>query len=1187
MRSTSRTWAFPDNSESNLFGIAREYRRSLEEDAGISLEAFLAPFPREHQAQLLEILVPIDMEVRRQRGEAVEWDDYVLHFPVLRDQRFQRKVQRESQGNGTEWPVALSGRAAAPDAPTLALLRPASPFPSPPGYQVLERLARGGMGVVYRARDLVSGKIVALKMMAADEMDGQRFTRLRDEIDAVRRLQHPRIVQILDVGEHVGQPYLVLEYVDGGSLHDLLREGPLPVTEAVRIVAELARIMHYVHSQGVVHRDLKPANVLQTKQGKLKLTDFGIAKLVSDGRKRTGTGVLLGTPAYMAPEQIRGQRQLGPATDIYAMGVILYELLTGRVPFNGEAILEVLEQTVNQAPPSPGRLVDNVPSVVEVICLKCLEKEPERRYASAEALADDLERYLTKRPICARGVSPAERLALWGRRNPLPAVLALLLMFLVCTTSLGSFVAALRFRSLAHREANAYREAEQARRLERQQRSTAEKSLRVATSRQARLTLEHALSLCEKGEIDAGLLWLGRSLALAEESASGDLVRVIRHNLADWKGELSPCLHSFREKVPLHSAIISPDGEEIVTAGLWAQRYSVTTGQAMGPALMHTILSAPSRIWAIDIDATGNYLATASAEGTARLWDLRTMSLACPPLQHAIPKSYWSTGNVWTCTFNADGTKLITGCSDRKLRVFEIPSGRLLATLVGHKDDVLSVAAHPHDASVLSGGRDGLALLWNLEEPERPAQRILLSDYWVETVAFSESGQQLAIGTGLRVYVERHPATELRGDPFPVPDIVKALKFTRSDEDLLVGMRGGAVRSWNVGSQRPVGQTFWMGASVSAIDIAKDNSTFAVSCIDGTAKLWRSPVQRAQRQPALVSAEQQFHQIALRLSEDGNEVVMLGGHGPIHVCRDAEVRELAGKDRLALAMDLSPDGALVAVSYQNQATAIGIHPMSVNLLDMRSGEEILPPLHHRRAVMSIAFDPTGAHLLTGSDDHLVRCWNADSGELEGKWEHGAPVKVIAFDRSGRQWVSAGGRKVALWQWGAEAPSWECWHAREIGAVEFDRCGEFLYVGTRDGEVTTWDLKTQQITGVPIQHSDAIRSLAIDPQNQLLAVASADGSVRYWDRTTHVAIGPTMQHGTAVHSVRFHPEKASLITGTLSGKICFWHLPPPPDDHSQAQLQAELERLTGKNLDTNGFIRVTAPDHDLASSSAQE
>jgi eukaryotic-like serine/threonine-protein kinase len=288
--------------------------------------------------------------------------------------------------------------------------------PAVPGYEVLSELGRGGMGVVYKARQLGLNRPVALKMiLAAEHASEEEKARFRMEAEAVARCQHPNIVQIHEVGEQHGRPYFSLELVEGGSLDKHMAGGRFTARRAAHLVETLARAVHAAHRKGIVHRDLKPGNILLSADGVPKIADFGLAKCLEGDAGLTRSRAVMGTPSYMAPEQAAGKaRTVGPAADVYALGAILYELLTGRPPFRGESLLETLELVRTQDPVPPSQLQPQVPRDLETICLACLQKDPARRYVSAELLAEDLRRFLAGDRVKTR--RPAPRRASLARR---------------------------------------------------------------------------------------------------------------------------------------------------------------------------------------------------------------------------------------------------------------------------------------------------------------------------------------------------------------------------------------------------------------------------------------------------------------------------------------------------------------------------------------------------------------------------------------------------------------------------------------------------------------------------------------------------------------------------------------------------------------------------------------------------
>ncbi len=312
---------------------------------------------------------------------------------------------------------------------TVSYREPANPvqvdpsWPKIPGYLILAELGHGAMGVVYKAKHLQLKRFVAIKMvLSGAQASADELVRFRAEAEAVARLQHPNIVQIHEIGDHEGRPFFSLEFVEGGTLGRKLKGDPQPPRLAAELIETLARAMQAAHERGIVHRDLKPGNVLMTKDGVPKVADFGLAKQLDDDQVQTRTGVIMGTPAYMAPEQASGRtRDIGPSSDVYALGVILYEMLTGRPPFKGETTWDTLEQVRTQEPVPPRRLQPKVPRDLETICLKCLAKPSADRYASAKALADDVRRFLDGEPIVARPMGTAERIWRWCRKRPMIA----------------------------------------------------------------------------------------------------------------------------------------------------------------------------------------------------------------------------------------------------------------------------------------------------------------------------------------------------------------------------------------------------------------------------------------------------------------------------------------------------------------------------------------------------------------------------------------------------------------------------------------------------------------------------------------------------------------------------------------------------------------------------------------------
>jgi eukaryotic-like serine/threonine-protein kinase len=493
------------------------------------------------------VLIYGEVLLREELGEAPRLEEYLERFPgyagPLRRQFALHRLLASPDLSATAAPgYSLDG-----PVPDTGLA------PSVPGYEVLRELGRGGMGVVYLARHLRLDRLTALKVIRG-EAGAEELRRFRTEAAAAARLDHPNVVRIYEVGEAAGRPFVALEYADGGSLADRLRGDPLPALEAARLLLPLARAVHYAHQRGILHRDLKPANVLlveeevssrdakeerkerqeeNTQGGNNelslrslrsssaslretlpKIADFGLAKRL-DAAGQTSTGAVLGTPSYMAPEQAEG-KPVGPAADVYALGAILYECLTGRPPFRADTSLETVRQVVRDDPVPPGRLQPGVPRDLETVCLKCLQKDPRQRYDSADELADDLGRFLAGEPIRARPTPAWERAVKWARRHPTAAALlgACVLAVAGLLTLWAGFTARLHDAKQAADQARAAAVAD--RDAARRQADRAEEILRVALAavqEQAEATRAGRKEEIEKGNPGGVLFTLACSYA--------------------------------------------------------------------------------------------------------------------------------------------------------------------------------------------------------------------------------------------------------------------------------------------------------------------------------------------------------------------------------------------------------------------------------------------------------------------------------------------------------------------------------------------------------------------------------------------------------------------------------------------------------------------------------------------------
>jgi hypothetical protein len=501
--------------------------------------------------------------------------------------------------------------------------------------EIIAEVGRGGMGVVYQARHVRLGRLVVLKMLlggcSADPEQRQRF---RAEAGAVARLQHPHIVQLFEVGDHeVGGglpcPYFTLEFVEDGSLAERLAGRPAPPRQAAAWLEPLARAAHYAHQHGIIHRDLKPSNILLTGDGQPKICDFGVAKLLAGSDLKTLNGMLVGTAEYMAPEQAQGKTAVEPATDVYALGAILYEMLTGRPPFKGTSALDTLNQIQQVEPVPPRRLQPLVPRDLETICLKCLAKEPRKRYATALSLAEDLRRFQAGEPIVARPVSGWERAVKWCRRRPAQAALA---AALVAVTLLG--LAGVTWQLLR---------AEAAKEVAIRERDSAQWQT-------YRANIAAATNALELGNFTAAQNYLKAPAA--------------KYRNWEWR-HLFSRLDSSQRVLRGHEDAVdyvafSPDGTGLASASALDREdgtvrlWDVATGKALAVLPGH----GPIRF-----SPDGTRLATACRDNTIRLWDVATREEVAELRGHA--------DYVHAVAFSPDGTRLASASGDFTVRVWD------------------------------------------------------------------------------------------------------------------------------------------------------------------------------------------------------------------------------------------------------------------------------------------------------------------------------------------------------------------------------------------------------------------------------------------------------------------------------------------------------------------------------------
>jgi WD40 repeat protein len=1012
---------------------------------------------------------------------------------------------------------------------------PAGPPPAPPGYEILRKLGRGGMGVVYQARHLQLGRVVALKMILAgahaDTADRVRFLA---EARAVAQLQHPHIVQIFEIGEHAGLPYFTLEYVAGGTLAELLRQRPLGPREAAALVEQLARGVAYAHEHGVVHRDLKPENVLLAEgreqgtgnreqaagdntpgargsEGRgsslfsvpcslfPKIADFGLAKRVDTGEEFTASGTVLGTPSYMAPEQAAGQtHSVGPLADVYALGAILYRALTGRPPFQAATALETLSQVLNADAAAPSQLNPQVPRDLETICLKCLHKDRGRRYASAAALADDLGRFLAGEPILARPVGRVERALKWARRKPAQAaVLAVSVAAALALLGGGLwFTEELR----GERDHAWYQEGQaQIARLdaERQKREADRAWKEAAAKAQAEMEARQAR------EAMVTDLYTGNGLSL--------------------RGDVAPAVLWFA-----HAARLSGDPARAMAERTRAASYLRTVPRPVA-AVVHAGPWLPDAAWHPD----GRHLLThafdpARGSGESQLWDLKT--------EAALPLSVGSdpgkADSISAAAWNASGEQLAVGTSGGLVVVLEFPSRKEVQrfTMAGRVQRLLFSA----DAGYLAVAAGKVARVWGTAEAAFVTPELNHPDT-VTTLALHPKGTQLA--TGCQDHFCRVFAVPSDQDQPAFPAIRHYQEALR-----VVGQK----------PQPPI----YVDQGRGLLTLSQHVVTWWNTANGMSVRTVRYPPPDVKIKTTVEHLIVAPDGVTFVLLNDMQAVVARGTGGPPKTIPLGHRYE-----NYILSAAVSPDGTLLATASGDR---------TVRLCRLADGTAVGGPLLHATSADLAAFSADGKRLLTSMRGGLLRLWELPAAPALYKLPNSKAFSLVRLTADGRYVMHSGGSS----RWSEARGTRVHEAATGIAAgpplpaggivtdAAFSPDGRTLALaaslagtpgerasrpGKQRGRLTLWDWHDGKPVGQPLAFDVEPRSVAYNAAGDRLVALDAAGTVYVIDAATaqvvkqwqahapHLENNHHLQNGSAC----FTPDGKWVLTFGTDEVVLLW------------------------------------------------
>ncbi|HXD87525.1 MAG TPA: protein kinase, partial [Urbifossiella sp.] len=1055
-------------------------------------------------------------------------------------------------------------------------------FPQVAGYEIIEELGRGGMGVVYLAMQSGLSRLVALKMiLAGSSANPKDLDRFRQEAEAIARLHHPNIVQIYDIGEADCIPYFALEFVEEGNLGKRIGGEVQEHKPAAQFIETLARAIHFAHQRGIVHRDLKPANILLANEPdhapviadpihrplqsfRPKITDFGLAKRLDASSDGTQTGEVIGTPSYMAPEQAGSRHHLiGPATDVYALGAILYEMLTGRPPFKGPTPIETVLLVVHQEPMRPSQLQPGLPRDLETICLKCLNKNPAHRYASAEALANDLYRFRKGAPIEARPIQFPERVWKAARRRPATAAL---IVGICASIVLG-------FAGIAwqwHSATQARDQAHQA--IVVKDTALKEKEDALYYSRISRSQLQWRLSdvggaiqsLLEckppDGQADPRgwewyyLLGLFHSDLFTFQHSSGgsggnaafhpDGRRVVslvgghaidddahRGEVTVWDASTGVSLASFRVPGTAHCMVLRHDGERLALATTDGAVLVLRT--ATGEEVFR-IPADDQTIAGVAFSPKGDLLAWASWDQTVKICDAET-----GVIRHVLRGH---SGSVHCVAFHPDGQLLASGDDDAAVILWNLQTGEALETFRDHKSAVFDAAFSPDGKLLATGGRNGNLKFWDMST-KKVIQSLTGRSGAVLDSCFSPDGRYLAYcgadGT-VRVWnveagIERFV---FRGHS----SAVESVRFSQDGRRLVSSSPSeGIVKTWDL-TRHPEYSTF---ARVGG----RTDQRVRVRDLTGKANSTRL----ARTGPDLE---------ALAFHANGKQIVSVSLGGTLQTW-DASTGLLERQQSLPISDELVSPAVLYAFSSDGERLGARAREDArvAKTWDVASGEERVAFRGHTMPISALRFSGDGRRLVTcacdsGSPDrpHEIKVWDAATGQALANLTGRGLLFNAAFSPDGR-WIAVGGQDglLLLADWakpGAVAKL--TGHSGHVAALTFSPNGRLLAAAGIDQTLKLYELEGFiPSTGVSPKGIHAFEAvppslcdLAFSPDGRRL-VGITHEVVKIWEVHTHREVmtlrGAARRNWDSIFNPRvlFSPDGRRLVGTNWDESISMW------------------------------------------------
>jgi WD40 repeat protein len=929
-------------------------------------------------------------------------------------------------------------------------------------YELLEEITRGGMGIVYKARQLSAGRVVALKMVLQGHLASEEvLNRFQIEANAAAGLTHTNIVPIYDVGEVEGVPYFSMRLIEGGNLARFSAECGVRnagwIRRAAALVAKIAGAVHYAHQHLVLHRDIKPSNILLDAQGEPYLTDFGLARLVARASDLTVSGAVVGTPDYMAPEQAQGgTKDLTTAADVFSLGAVFYELLTGQAPFHGQTDLETRRKVAEEEATKPSAINRAVNRDLQTICLKCLEKDPRHRYSSAQALAQDLERWQNDEPIQARPPGPATRAIKWTRRHRVVTAVAAVVLLSLAGYTITTRIDAGRLR-----------------------RALAESLLHEGEALAAN---HHPAEAKERIVKSRSLSIEAKTTTLPAELSLADVYRFSPPPLMTLRGHRgkATCVAVASDQRTLFS------GGEDGTIRIW----SCPLGRQEAVRDAH-----PGGVACLALSPDGRFCVSGGTDKKIRIWDARKAT----PVRTIESQQE----RVSALCFAPNGDTFASASWDRTIRIWRLSSGAEVQVLRTDFDRIPNIAFSPDGHRVVAESENGGFGIWKLDDPGGLA--VFMPYRRGVSVAWTPDGGQIVHGNMAGEFGVMDLVDASRNRGIRLTSAVTGLGLLPPGKRAIAGTDDGTLAILDLSPENPVLQLELSehDAAVTAVAAFPDGRLAASSSEDGTIRVWDAlpaeekmeglhPVcsvvfspdgllflssghggqldlwDAATGNPLMDYVGHDYVVLDAAFAPDGRRAVSCGQDGTVRiwdVAGGAELRRFRSEHRTVCSVGFSADGRLILGGEAPEDYPASKPDPSewfrLHVWEADTGRERCKPIAHRGGVLALAISPDGRSVLTGGGDGKMKLWDPASGRVLRSFDADQNlVRSIAFGPGGEQCVSAGSQR-ALRIWNVRT-------GREINFLRIKEepsclsvCGanSLMLAGMDSGNLGLWDLAT--------------------------------------------------------------------------------------------------------------------------------